>query len=72
MTIGKKIGLAAFIISELLVFFIVILLYVKSVDSIQKTISELFLFQAGIMATTWGTKAIAGFRVNRDENRNTQ
>jgi hypothetical protein len=59
MTMGKKIGLAAFIVTELVIIMIVILAFFRSdmaIDFNQAIISQVFVF-----ITVWGAKASSNF-----------
>ena len=63
-TMGKKIGLSAFVISEIMVMFVAIaicinIFYEKRIDS--NLISSLLLFQGSVFTVVWGAKATSNF-----------
>lgn len=60
MTIGKKIGVWAFIISEILaVSFVVVCLILKILNA--DIVTAVLLFQGTIFSVVWGAKATKNF-----------
>jgi hypothetical protein len=64
MSVGKKIGLFAFVVSEILsvIFTIIILFFVfKSGQLDASLISAVLLFQGSVFTVVWGAKASSNF-----------
>jgi hypothetical protein len=72
MTTGKKIGLVAFVISEILVVFTLIVITIGFLTDheIEKGIlSNLLLFQGAVFTVVWGAKASSNFAVKKERSK---
>ena len=67
MTVGKKIGVISFFISETLVFIVLILVYFSG-DFHADIINMILLFQGTIFSVVWGAKASSNF-AKKDHDR---
>ena len=71
ITIGKKIGTSAYVISEIIVILVSIavainIFFEKRIDS--GLISALLMFQSSIFITVWGAKASSNFAKKEKNN----
>ncbi len=71
MTLGKKIGLWAFIISELLLLLLLAIYFYCKIKKIETdiTASAILTFQGTIFTTCWISKASSNFAPERKENK---
>lgn len=61
LTLGKKLGLIAFIISELLVFFAVGVIVYNLHDINYQFFNTILIFQGTLLVAVWGSKASSNF-----------
>jgi len=69
-TTGKKLGTAAFVISEIIAVFVIIAVCInvfieKKIDV--NLVSALLMFQGSVFVTVWGAKASSNFAKKKNE-----